>query len=59
MGNFGELDDGFGNTWPLCRQGCEMQIVRPGKVQCDCDYREQDDPVRRVQFRPVEDDTDW
>jgi hypothetical protein len=30
------LDDGFGNQWELCGEHCRMQIVRPGKVQCDC-----------------------
>jgi len=29
------LDDGFGNTWARCsRSPCELEIVRPGKVQC-------------------------
>jgi len=32
------LDDGFGNQWVKCGRDCEMQIVRPGKVQCSkCD----------------------
>ena len=35
--------DGFGSMW-ICNEGlpegeCQMQIVRPGKMQCDrCDY---------------------
>ena len=30
------LDDGFGNRWPKCGDSnCEMEIVRPGKVQCN------------------------
>lgn len=34
----GTLDDGFGNVWSLCdRQPCDLEIVRPGKVQCPCD----------------------
>jgi len=36
------LDDGFGNQWPMCRADCALQIVRPGKVQCeaeDCPHR--------------------
>lgn len=33
----GVLDDGFGNVWAKCKPACRMQIVRPGKVQCDCD----------------------
>ena len=32
------LDDGFGNEWMLCdREPCDLEIVRPGKVQCWCD----------------------
>jgi len=35
---FGEIEDGFGNSWPLCKRDCALEIVRPGKVQCDlCD----------------------
>lgn len=33
----GSLDDGFGNQWPKCKADCRLEIVRPGKVQCDCD----------------------
>ena len=36
---YGEIDDGFGNFWPLCKRECELQVVRPGKVQCECDDR--------------------
>ena len=35
------LDDGFGNKWVNeCYEcGAELQIVRPGKVQCtECGY---------------------
>jgi hypothetical protein len=32
-----ELDDGCGNRWPLCSPDCKLEIVRPGKVQCECD----------------------
>jgi len=29
------IDDGFGNSWPKCEQeNCELEVVRPGKVQC-------------------------
>lgn len=31
------LDDGFGNRWIKCHDHCGLQIVRPGKVQCDND----------------------
>ncbi len=34
------LDDGFGNRWQKCGPDCRMQIVRPGKVQCDCEQPE-------------------
>jgi hypothetical protein len=31
------VDDGYGNRWQKCLLGskCSLQIVRPGKVQCD------------------------
>ena len=30
------LDDGFGNTWTTCEHDdCGLEIVRPGKVQCE------------------------
>jgi hypothetical protein len=31
------IDDGFGNRWQKCllKAECSLQIVRPGKVQCD------------------------
>ena len=29
------LDDGFGNRWVKCHQHCGLEIVRPGKVQCE------------------------
>ena len=32
---FGEIEDDFGSTWALCRPDCGLQVVRPGKVQCD------------------------
>lgn len=34
------LDDGFGNVWELCDDlKCALEIVRPGKVQCErCQY---------------------
>lgn len=29
------VDDGFGNAWVMCpHPKCDLQIVRPGKVQC-------------------------
>lgn len=32
------IDDGFGNCWTKCGPACELEIVRPGKVQCGkCD----------------------
>ena len=32
------LDDGFGNTRETCGEDCRMQIVRPGKIECEmCD----------------------
>jgi hypothetical protein len=29
------LDDGFGNVYQKCGKRCWLEIVRPGKVQCD------------------------
>ncbi len=36
------IADGFGNAWPRICPDCgqERQIVRPGKVQCDCTQSE-------------------
>lgn len=33
------LDDGFGNQWVKCKvpADCALEIVRPGKVQCEHD----------------------
>lgn len=29
------IDDDFGSVWRLCeRADCDLQVVRPGKVQC-------------------------
>lgn len=35
----GEIADGFGSTWIKCDRegGCDLEVVRPGKVQCWCD----------------------
>ena len=32
-----ELEDGFGSCWMKCHKACGLNVVRPGKVQCDCD----------------------
>jgi hypothetical protein len=30
-----EVTDGFGSTWSKCsHSSCDLQVVRPGKVQC-------------------------
>lgn len=35
------IDDGFGNAWAKClRTDCSLQIVRPGKVQCEGEHDE-------------------
>ena len=31
------ISDGHGSTWVKCKEDCGMVIVRPGKVQCECD----------------------
>lgn len=30
------IEDGFGSSWQKCvrSDGCDLQVVRPGKVQC-------------------------
>lgn len=28
------IEDGHGNGWKLCGPGCDLEVVRPGKVQC-------------------------
>lgn len=30
------VDDGFGNRWARCGPDCDLQVVRPGSVQCRC-----------------------
>ena len=35
---FGIVDDGFGSEWVRCKADCGIQFVRPGKVQCECDF---------------------
>lgn len=32
------LDDGFGNQWEKCGPDCCLEIVRPGKGQCEADH---------------------
>ena len=45
----GLLDDGFGNVWEKCAfDDCALEIVRPGKVQCErCQYGNEQ-PLRNV-----------
>lgn len=31
------IEDGFGGSWVTHGPGCDMHVVRPGKVQCNCD----------------------
>lgn len=35
----GSVADGFGNEWTKCKADCRMAVVRPGKADCDCDWR--------------------
>lgn len=30
------ISDGFGTEWERCGPGCDLHVVRPGKVQCNC-----------------------
>lgn len=34
------VEDGFGGVWQRCNRpgGCGLQVVRPGKAQCNCEY---------------------
>jgi hypothetical protein len=35
------ITDGFGSEWEKClRRDCDLQVVRPGKVQCNGDHDE-------------------
>lgn len=37
---FGTISDGLGSEWPKCMPNCGLEVVRPGKVQCHCDDKE-------------------
>lgn len=45
----GLLDDGFGNVWEQCEyEPCGLEIVRPGKVQCErCQFKDEQ-PLRNI-----------
>lgn len=33
------VSDGFGNEWLRCeRSDCDLSVVRPGRVQCKCEF---------------------
>lgn len=32
---YGTVADGFGSEWIRCGPNCDLQVVRPGKVQCN------------------------
>lgn len=36
-GRWGGVSDGFGATWFRCGVDCDLEVVRPGRVQCRCD----------------------
>ena len=41
------VEDGFGGRWVKCKaRQCGLHVVRPGKVQCDCDY----DPTGKIEM---------
>ena len=40
LGEYGEVSDGFGSVWLLCKPDCGIEVVRPGKAQCECDFKE-------------------
>ena len=31
------VEDDHGNGWFKCGPECDMEVVRPGKVQCSCE----------------------
>ena len=31
------VEDGFGSAWVRCGPACRLEVVRPGKAQCDCE----------------------
>lgn len=31
------IEDGFGSSWAMCGSDCSLEVVRPGKVQCQGD----------------------
>ena len=41
------IEDGFGGRWVKCKaRKCGLHVVRPGQVQCDCDY----DPTGKIEM---------
>jgi hypothetical protein len=36
--------DGHGNEWLKCGPDCDMEVVRPGKVQCSCENQTNQQP---------------
>ena len=32
---YGAVEDGFGSEWLRCGEACDLQVVRPGKAQCN------------------------
>lgn len=33
------VEDGYGGCWDMCeRENCDLHVVRPGKVQCTCEF---------------------
>lgn len=41
----GAVEDGMGSEWPRCKADCGIEVVRPGKAQCDCtEPTVEDDP---------------
>lgn len=42
------LEDGFGNHWAKCDKHCRMQIVRPGKTQCECEEMTPAEMLRKI-----------
>ena len=49
------IEDGFGSTWSKCHEHCGLNVVRPGKVQCECDgiHRYLTQMMKRFGYDPI------
>lgn len=52
----GFVEDGFGSAWPRCSPDCTLEVVRPGKVQCQCEWPEEEANLAPTPTGDVESD---